>query len=100
MGAVGEQPVKTGHGGHARAQAPGGANPFALRSGVQAIAHQHETRGAHAARAHGMQQDLGARVMPGDQRPAPEHLVREAAKHLREPVERVGMTWMILRVAV
>ncbi len=47
-----------------------------------------------------MQQDLRAGVVAGEQRPRPEHLGGEAAEHLGEPVERVGMARAVLGVAV
>jgi len=67
---------------------------------VHTVVHQHQPRRAHAAGAHGVQQDLGAGVVAGDQRPRSEHLAREAAEHLGEPVERVRVAGVILGVAV
>jgi hypothetical protein len=82
------------------AGAPQRAQPLALAARVHPVAHQHEARRAHAAGAHGVQHDLRAGVVPGEHRSRSEHLVREATEHLGEPVERVRMARVILRVAV
>ncbi len=47
-----------------------------------------------------VQQDLGAGVVARHQRARPEHVGGEAAHHLREPVDRVGMARAVLGVAV
>ena len=99
-GAVGEQPVEARDGGGAGAQQPRRAQARALGARVHAVAHQHQARGAHAARADGVQQDLGAGVVAGEERPRAEHLGAEATEHLGEPVERVGVAGMVLGVAV
>ncbi len=47
-----------------------------------------------------MQQDLRAGVMAADQGSRAEHVGGEGAKHLGEPVERVGVARVILGVPV
>ena len=64
------------------------------------FAHQHQPRGPSAAGEHGVQQNLRAGVVAGDQRPRTEHLGGEPAEHLGEPVERVGVARPVLGVSV
>ena len=71
-----------------------------LFGAVQAVGHQHDARGVQSPAFHGAQQDLGADVVSGDQRPRAEHVGGEAAQHLGKPVDRVGVARPILGVAV
>jgi len=47
-----------------------------------------------------VQEDLGAGIVSHDERVRPEHVVGEAAHHLGEPVDRVGVAGAVLGVAV
>ena len=99
-GAVGEQAIEAWDGGHLRGQLPGGARARTGGRGVHAVGHQHQPRGPGAPAEHGLQQDLRAGGVAGEQRPRPEHLGGEPAEHLGEPVERVGIARPVLGVAV
>ena len=99
-GAVGEQAVEPRDDRGARRQLPGGARPRVRRPRVQAVGHQHHARRRDALAEDRAQQDLGAGVVAGEQRARAEHLGAEAAEHLGEPVERVGVAGPRLGVAV
>jgi hypothetical protein len=71
-----------------------------LVAAVQPVGHQHEPGGLDPARARGPQRQLRAEIVAGEPRPRPDHLLAEAGQHVDHPVDRVGMAWAVLGVAV
>ena len=98
--AVGEQPIEAGDGRRRAASRQAARSAGASGGACRRLAISTSRDGRTRPLSDRVQQDLRAGVVAGEQRSRPEHLGGEAAEHLGEPVERVGVARAVLGVAV